>query len=128
MFEDDSYFYMVTEYIEGEDLFDRLIEGKPMDESKIMHIIKVVLETIKVCHSKGICHRDIKPENILIDKQENIKLIDFGAAENIDADKGITGLFGTAVYIAPEIAFKKSPYNEKCDIWSIGVMMHFFLT
>jgi serine/threonine protein kinase len=54
-------------------------------------------------------------------------LIDFGTATNIDTN-GVKGLVGTAAYCAPEVAVKNNVYNEKCDMWSIGIMMFYMLT
>jgi serine/threonine protein kinase len=54
-------------------------------------------------------------------------LIDFGTATNIDTN-GVKGLVGTAAYCAPEVAVKNNIYNEKCDMWSIGIMMFYMLT
>ena len=55
-------------------------------------------------------------------------MIDFGASAKIDPQRGIRGLYGTAVYCAKEVAQISRPYDEKCDIWSLGVLMYFLLT
>ena len=73
------------------------------------------------CHSQNIFHRDIKPENIMLGKNGNIKLIDFGlsiAAEKINNKKEVVG---TPYYIAPEVLSGK--YDKQCDIWSLGVCL-----
>ncbi len=82
---------------------------------------------INTCHKKNVCHRDLKPENILFDREGMIKLIDFGTAKKVDPEKGIKGVKGTPYYVAPEI-IEQTNYNEKCDIWSIGVIMYILLT
>lgn len=82
---------------------------------------------INTCHKNSICHRDLKPENILFDSEGKIKVIDFGTAKKIDPEAGIKGLKGTPYYVAPEI-IQQVNYNEKCDIWSIGVIMYILLT
>lgn len=83
------------------------------------------------CHSKGIVHRDLKPENILLEPDldmEKMKIIDFGTAIPFDRRKGkhLTEMLGTPYYIAPEVLDGK--YNEKCDIWSIGVITFMLLS
>lgn len=81
------------------------------------------------CHKLGIVHRDLKPENILFDsKKENstIKIIDFGASAKLlkQGDK-LNKRIGTPFYVAPEVL--AANYNEKCDIWSLGVIMYILL-
>jgi len=85
------------------------------------------LLAINHCHSEKICHRDLKPENILLDTDNRVKLIDFGTAESFDK-QGMEGLIGTAYYIAPEVLNEKGSYSEKCDIWSLGVILFMLLT
>jgi calcium-dependent protein kinase len=83
---------------------------------------------INHCHAKNICHRDLKPENILIDENNVIKLIDFGTAGRVDPKLGISGLRGTSYYLAPEVLDESKSYNQKCDIWSMGVILFVLLT
>jgi calcium-dependent protein kinase len=102
-----------------------------MCEEDAAYIVKQLLSAIMYCHSRGVVHRDIKPENILIDSMTadgkiDIKLIDFGAALFIPPDTKISERSGTPYYIAPEVLSGK--YNEKCDIWSIGVILFILLS
>jgi calcium-dependent protein kinase len=83
------------------------------------------------CHGKGIVHRDLKPENILLEPDldfNKMKIIDFGTAIPFDTNgkRRITELLGTPYYIAPEVLARH--YNEKCDIWSIGVITFMLLS
>lgn len=72
-------------------------------------------------------HRDIKPENLLLDSELNnqIKLIDFGTASYYQSGQKLKEFYGTAYYIAPEVI--KKDYTEKCDEWSIGVIMYILI-
>ena len=88
--------------------------------------MKGVLEAINYCHNIKICHRDIKPENILINEKNEIKIIDFGFAKAIGNNKNLIGADGTRSYMAPEVLAHK-PYDEKCDIWSIGHIFYILL-
>ena len=102
-----------------------------MSEQDSAFIIRQLLSAITYCHSRGVVHRDLKPENILIDSVSKdgkilIKVIDFGAALFISPNGKITELLGTPYYIAPEVLFGN--YNEKCDIWSIGVILYILLS
>jgi len=102
-----------------------------MNEQDAAYIIRQVLSAITYCHSKGVVHRDLKPENILIDTitqdgHINIKVIDFGAALFFSPKTKISETLGTPYYIAPEVLM--GDYNEKCDIWSIGVVLFVLLS
>ena len=83
-------------------------------------------------HNKSIVHRDIKPENILLTSKDinnlDLKITDFGFAKCFDPDdfEGFDEILGSPVYMAPEIV-KKLKYDEKVDIWSLGVMLYIIL-
>jgi calcium-dependent protein kinase len=79
-------------------------------------------------HKNHLVHRDIKPENIVFcNKTElKIKLIDFGTAQKFRPNQFMIQPYGTPYYMAPEVI--KACYTEKCDIWSIGVILHILLT
>jgi len=76
----------------------------------------------------GIVHRDIKPENVLIDREQNncLKIIDFGTSVAKGGSELLTTTHGTSYYIAPEVL--KKQYNEKCDVWSVGVILYILLS
>ena len=83
------------------------------------------------CHAKGVVHRDLKPENIIIDSiapdgKLSIKIIDFGTALFFSTEHKLKETLGTPYYIAPEVI--QGTYNEKCDIWSIGVILFVLLS
>ena len=82
-------------------------------------------------HAKNIVHRDLKPENILLDSQDksnlDIKISDFGFACFFNPDEGLDLVLGSPIYMAPEI-IQKEKYNDKVDIWSIGVITYMLLT
>jgi calcium-dependent protein kinase len=75
-----------------------------------------------------INNSDLKPENILIDSKNlsSIKVIDFGTSQKFDPEKKMNQTYGTAYYIAPEVI--STNYNEKCDIWSMGVILYILLS
>lgn len=121
--------YVITEYCQGGELFDKIKDrGGLFSEKDAAIILKAVFQAIAYCHSMKLVHRDLKPENILLEGNEldNIKLIDFGTSTIINPKRKFKKRLGTAYYMAPEV-LKKS-YDEKCDIWSIGVIMHILLT
>lgn len=123
--------FIISELCTGGELFDRIIEVKYFTETVAAHIMKQIFSATAFCHSSEIIHRDLKPENILIENSEerkkdffNIKIIDFGTGE-INKHKMLSEKTGTAYYIAPEVI--ENCYNEKCDLWSCGVILYILL-
>jgi len=97
------------------------------DEPQARHIFVQLLNAIKYLNSLSIIHRDIKDENILIDKDLNIKLIDFGAAIQINGGRVYDKFVGTIPYIAPEIINGKEYGSLTQDIYSLGVLLHLLI-
>ncbi|OMJ87091.1 hypothetical protein SteCoe_11240 [Stentor coeruleus] len=129
IFEDPLRFYVSMEYCEGGQLFEKIISLKKFNEQQAAQIMHQLLSAICYCHEKLVIHRDLKPENILLDDQNGdltIKVADFGSSCFLDPLKMLNGCFGSAYYIAPEVL--EDEYNEKCDIWSCGVIMFILLT
>ncbi|KAL7686053.1 putative phosphorylase kinase, gamma catalytic subunit, protein kinase-like domain superfamily [Plasmopara halstedii] len=129
-FVEDKFYYLVTEYMEGGELFDRIVEKSFYNEREARDLVKLLLEAIKYCHDANIVHRDLKPENLLLtskDDDASIKLADFGFAKRTEIDNdGLVTACGTPGYVAPEILEGK-PYGKTVDIWSIGVITYILL-
>ena len=124
-------FYIVTDFCKEGELFQEIKRRERFDEMETAFVIYQLLSAIRYCHKMRIIHRDIKPENIMIIRRElgkylNVKLIDFGTAKFFDEGNIQRGLVGSSYYIAPEVLNRK--YDEKCDVWSIGVIMYIMLT
>jgi calcium-dependent protein kinase len=91
--------------------------------------MKKLFSAVKYLHQNKIMHRDLKPNNILLASQNsNIepKIIDFGLAKYIVPEKVSTSEAGSLVFMAPEVL--KHNYDERCDIWSLGCIMHVLIT
>jgi len=120
-FEDNEKLYLIMELA----LYN-LIQNNIKEKVKNMVLIKKLIvqsiEIIKYLHSKNIVYRDIKPENLLLDNDYNIKLCDYGWATYFTPGKFLTVYCGTPEYVSPEV-IKKYPYNEKVDIWGLGVLI-----
>ncbi|KAL3659444.1 hypothetical protein V7S43_015436 [Phytophthora oleae] len=132
VFQEEKYFFLVTEYMPGGELFERIVKKNFYSEREARDLVKVLLETIAFCHDADVVHRDLKPENLLLSSKEDdadIKLADFGFAKKSAIQNGDTGLStacGTPGYVAPEILMSK-PYGKEVDIWSIGVITYILL-
>lgn len=88
--------------------------------------MKKLFSALNHMHSQGVVHRDIKPENIMLTTQGELKLIDFGLAQRCKFQSNQTDIAGTPYYMAPEVL--DGHFNEKCDIWSIGVLLYVFMS
>jgi calcium-dependent protein kinase len=88
--------------------------------------MKKLFSALNHMHSQGIVHRDIKPENIMVTKDDELKLIDFGLSKrNKSMDNKMQTIAGTPYYMAPEVL--NGEYDSKCDIWSLGVLLYVFM-
>ena len=128
-FEDEKRYYIVTEICKGGELFDEIIARGKFTEKDAAVLMKQVLSCVNYCHKNNIVHRDLKPENVLLEANKDfdqIKIIDFGTSLQFDPSKFLDEKLGTPYYIAPEVLNKK--YNEKCDIWSCGVILYIILS
>ena len=124
-------YYIITEYCHEGELFNEIIKVGKFDEGQAAFIINQILKAITYCHKMNIIHRDIKPENIMITNREKngclqVKLIDFGTAKMFEKGHQENKYVGSSYYMAPEVIRRK--YDEKCDLWSIGVIMYILLT
>jgi len=126
-----DYFCLITEFCNGGELYDQFEKYCPFDEKHAAFIMYQLFSAVHYCHLKRIVHRDLKPENILIEKINNdgyfqIKVIDFGTAKLFKKQKMERTLIGSPYYIAPEVLNRN--YNEKCDLWSCGVIFYILLS
>ena len=124
-------YYIITEYCPEGELFNEIIKVGKFDEGQAAFIINQILKAVTYCHKMNIIHRDIKPENIMITNREKngclqVKLIDFGTAKIFEKGHQENKYVGSSYYMAPEIIKRK--YDEKCDLWSIGVILYILLT
>ena len=128
-FEDSKRFYLVMEYCQGGELFEELIKRKSFSEQTAARIIQQLLSAVMYMHERSIIHRDLKPESILLENKGDdmsIKIIDFDNATCYQKNQIVKETQGTCYYIAPEVICRS--YNEKCDLWSCGVILYVLLS
>eukprot|EP00826_Nyctotherus_ovalis_P025405 TRINITY_DN1969_c0_g1_i12.p1 TRINITY_DN1969_c0_g1~~TRINITY_DN1969_c0_g1_i12.p1 ORF type:complete len:414 (-),score=62.89 TRINITY_DN1969_c0_g1_i12:221-1354(-) len=128
--EDSSHLYLVFEYIEGGSLSDyiRRTPGKKLAEKETRRLFRQIVSAVQYCHSKSVVHRDLKLENILLDRNGNVKVIDFGFSVVVNTVCKLNLFCGTALYLAPEIVNRKSYWGPPVDIWSLGVILYTMLS
>mmetsp|Transcript_1161 Transcript_1161/g.1932 ORF Transcript_1161/g.1932 Transcript_1161/m.1932 type:complete len:344 (-) Transcript_1161:383-1414(-) len=129
VFEERSYWYLVTEQMKGGELFDRIVSKSYYNEKEARDVCKILFESIGYCHEKSIAHRDLKPENLLLlseDDDSMVKIADFGFAKKCLTPNSLTTQCGTPGYVAPEI-LEGVAYDTKSDMWSLGVIIYIIL-
>jgi calcium/calmodulin-dependent protein kinase I len=128
VFESEEEVYLVMELVEGNELFDNIVERGRYTEKESANIIRQVASAVEYIHANGIAHRDLKPENILssvIDGKEVVKIADFGFSKNFGEEKLMTSC-GSPGYVAPEV-LTSEVYDSSVDMWSIGVILYILL-
>ncbi|XP_040564116.1 uncharacterized protein [Lepeophtheirus salmonis] len=121
---------ILTEYIGGGELFDRVIEDEfVLTEKACIAFMKQILQGIEYIHSQQIVHLDLKPENILCHTKtgNRIKIIDFGLARRYEPMKKLQVLFGTPEFVAPEVV-NFEPIGYATDMWAVGVICYVLLS
>ena len=134
LFEENGTAYYVMDYVDGENLSDRLKRtGKPMTEDEVNQILPQILDALKSIHDAGIWHLDLKPANIMVDKSGNVKLIDFGASKQLNTQKGgattSTAISYTNGY-APREQMEQNydKFGPWTDIYALGATLYNLLT
>lgn len=124
-FHDEARVYLILEYAPKGELYQHLTKEKMFDDKQSASYIYQVCDALKYCHSKKVIHRDIKPENILISANGMLKIADFGWSVHAPSSRRAT-MCGTMDYLPPEM-LENSVYDEKVDLWAIGILIYEFL-
>ena len=122
--------FMVTEFVEGETLRERLRAG-PLAVRDALDLMAQVASALSAAHARGLVHRDVKPENVMIRSDGYVKLLDFGLAKIAEGGAGaeaarhtMTGMaLGTPRYMSPEQALGQ-PVDARSDVFSCGAMLY----
>ncbi|KAM0731548.1 Myosin light chain kinase, smooth muscle [Formica fusca] len=121
---------LITEYISGGELFERVVaDDFTLTERDSILFMRQICQGVEYMHKNKIVHLDLKPENIMCRTRTShqIKLIDFGLAQTLKSDTPIRVLFGTPEFIPPEI-ISYEPIGIESDMWSVGVICYVLLT
>jgi len=120
-FQDEERLYFVLEYVVGGEFFTHLRTAGRFAEDTARYYAAQILLSFEYIHSRDVIYRDLKPENLLLDKNGNVKITDFGFAKKID-HRTYT-LCGTPDYLAPEIILNKG-HGKPVDWWALGVLVY----
>ena len=125
---DSSRFYIIMEYCQKGELFNHIVEQQHFDEEKSAFYYYQLISGVEYIHSKNVCHRDLKPENLLINEEDEMKIIDFGLSNYFyGEEKLLTTPCGSPCYASPEMILGKD-YNGFCiDVWSSGIILYAML-
>eukprot|EP00529_Nitzschia_sp_RCC80_P004108 CAMPEP_0113518152 /NCGR_PEP_ID=MMETSP0014_2-20120614/42701_1 /TAXON_ID=2857 /ORGANISM="Nitzschia sp." /LENGTH=918 /DNA_ID=CAMNT_0000415519 /DNA_START=164 /DNA_END=2920 /DNA_ORIENTATION=- /assembly_acc=CAM_ASM_000159 len=133
VYESETQIYLIQELCHGGDLFDRLDDQPEIHFTEVdcAKLVKQMLSSVRYLHSKGIVHRDLKLENFLFESDDlsdnSLKMIDFGLSKHFQhTGQVLHDAVGTPYAAAPEII--RGSYDEKVDIWSMGVITYLLLS
>lgn len=117
---------MVLEYVPME-LFDYIVKHGRLAEAKARKLFQQIICAVEYCHRHKIVHRDLKPENLLLDKNMNVKIADFGLSNIMTDGNFLKTSCGSPNYAAPEVIGGKLYAGPEVDVWSCGVILYVFL-
>ena len=126
---EEGTYFITMEYVSGEDLKSFIKRSRQLALGTALTRAKQVCEGLSEAHKSGVVHRDLKPSNIMIDKEGNVRIMDFGIARSLK-EKGITGegvMIGTPEYMSPEQVEGKEP-DQRSDIYALGIILYEMVT
>lgn len=127
--EDKGTYYITMEYVPGEDLKSTMSRVGQLSVGKTLYVARQICEGLSEAHRLGVVHRDLKPQNIMIDREGNARIMDFGIARSLKA-KGLTEagvMIGTPEYMSPEQVDGKEA-DQRSDIYAFGIILYEMLT
>jgi PAS domain S-box-containing protein len=115
--------FLVMEFVPGGELHRHIVEHGSLSEFHSQRLFKQIVAAVAYCHSQQVIHRDIKHTNILLDMENNIRLIDFGLSGRVVPNSLHTSFCGTPAYAAPELIQGRAYVGPEVDVWSLGVVL-----
>jgi 5'-AMP-activated protein kinase catalytic alpha subunit len=115
--------YLIMEYASGGELFDYIVANTRVNETEACKFYQQIIGGVDYLHKLRVVHRDLKPENLLLDSDNNIKIVDFGLSNTYKAEELLNTACGSPCYAAPEMIARKNYVPACVDIWSSGVIL-----
>jgi len=122
-FSDEQTLYILMEYVPGGELYTQIRRKKLFQTSTIKFYGAQLITIFEFLHSRNMIYRDLKPENVLLDRQGNIKLTDFGFARHLDPGSLAFTICGTPEYLAPEMILSTGS-DQGVDWWTLGILLY----
>jgi serine/threonine protein kinase len=123
----ESHIYLIMDFCDNSDLYKHIKKNGKFSEDDAKSIFTQIASGLYVLRKNNLIHRDMKPHNILLSLSGNVKIADFGFVASTNDNKLMDTLCGSPIYMAPEI-LKYNKYDEKVDLWSIGIILFEMLT
>ena len=125
----DSYrYYIIMEYCQKGELFNHIVEQQHFTEEKSAFYYYQLISGVDYIHSKNICHRDLKPENLLLNEENELKIIDFGLSNFfLGENKLLITPCGSPCYASPEMILGNNYNGFSIDVWSSGIILYAML-
>jgi len=123
--ETEDNIFMILEYVENDTLLEYVNMSSPIGENKARMFFAQIIAVMHYLHSeKRVVHRDLKAENVLLDRNGNIRVIDFGLSNVLNqTTSSLNTACGSSAYVAPEMLMNQ-PYTQSADIWSAGILLY----
>ena len=128
--ESDGHQYIVFEYVDGENLKELVQRVGPLPVRRAVELALAIADALAFAHEHGLVHRDVKPQNVLLNREGEAKVTDFGIARSLDVEHGMTQtgtVMGTGHYLSPEQA-SGQPVTAATDVYSLGIVLYELLT
>jgi eukaryotic-like serine/threonine-protein kinase len=117
--------FIVFEHVDGENLKELVVRSGRLPVRRAIELALAVADGLAFAHQHGLVHRDVKPQNVLLSREGEVKVTDFGIARSLEVERGVTQtgtVLGTGEYLAPEQASGK-PVSAETDVYSLGVVL-----
>ena len=121
--EDKKNFYIIMEFCENGELFNRIVEKQHLTEEEAALFYYQLINGLEYIHKNNIVHRDLKPENLLLSKNDLLKIIDFGLSNYTHSDLLLETPCGSPCYASPEMVSGKKYDGYMIDVWSTGIIL-----